>query len=77
MKKNAEGNQKIDYVKLSEKLYFLNWIEQDDWTVSQVLDTKRGQITAYWSFANNKSIRGKRKVYFSKGGIQISKMTKL
>jgi hypothetical protein len=56
----AEGDEKISYQKLTDNLHFLNWIEKDGFTVSQIIDTKNGTVKAFWSFADNKSTRGKR-----------------
>ena len=56
----AEGDEQYYYKALTENLHFLNWIEQDGFTVSQIIDTKNGTVKAYWSFADEKSDRGKR-----------------
>lgn len=60
----AEGDEKISYQKLSDQLHFLNWIEKDGWTVSQIIDTKNGTVKAFWSFNDDKSERGKRSSMF-------------
>jgi biopolymer transport protein ExbD len=59
-----EGDEKISYQKLTENLHFLNWIEKDGWTVSQIIDTKNGTVKAFWSFNDDKSDRGKRSSMF-------------
>jgi hypothetical protein len=56
----AEGDEKMDYRRLSDTLHFLNWIEKDGFTVSQIIDTKNKVVTAYWSFADDESPRGGR-----------------
>lgn len=68
-----EGDEKMDYQKLSENLHFLNWIEKDGWTVSQIVDTKAGTVKAFWSFADESSPRGKRKSLFVDGKIEVVK----
>ncbi|WBV52131.1 MoaF-related domain-containing protein [Chryseobacterium gambrini] len=68
-----EGDEKMDYQKLSENLHFLNWIEKDGWTVSQIVDTKAGTVKAFWSFADESSTRGKRKSLFVDGKIEVVK----
>lgn len=60
----AEGDEKINYQKLTDNLYFFNWIEKDGWTVSQIIDTKNGTVKAFWSFNDDKSERGKRSSMF-------------
>jgi hypothetical protein len=60
----AEGDEKINYQMLTDNLHFLNWIEKDGWTVSQIIDTKNGTVKAFWSFNDDKSTRGKRSSMF-------------
>jgi hypothetical protein len=69
----AEGDEKINYKKLTDNLYFLNWIEQDGWTVSQIIDTKNGTVKAFWSFNDDKSKRGKRASTFVDAKFEIVK----
>lgn len=69
----AEGDENIDYQKLTDNLHFLNWIEKDGWTVSQIIDTKKGTVKAYWSFADEKSLRGKRTSLFVDGKFEFIK----
>ncbi|AJA67593.1 MULTISPECIES: MoaF-related domain-containing protein [Myroides] len=45
-----EGDEKMSYKALGEDLHFLNWIEQDGFTVSQIINTKTGEVTAFWSY---------------------------
>jgi hypothetical protein len=59
-----EGDEAISYKKLTDHLHFLNWIEKDGWTVSQIINTKDGEVKAYWSFKDEKSARGKRSSQF-------------
>ena len=69
----AEGVEKMDYQNLTNNLHFLNWIEKDGWTVSQIIDTKKGTVKAYWSFADEKSLRGKRTSMFVDGKFEFVK----
>ena len=62
--KEMAGSEKISYKRLSDGLHFINWVEQDGFTVSQVIDSENGTVTAYWSFAYDKSTRGKRASQF-------------
>lgn len=45
-----EGDEKMSYKQLSNDLHFLNWIEKDGFTVSQIINTKTGEVTAFWSY---------------------------
>lgn len=58
--KISEGSEKVFYKKLNDHQYFLNWIEQDGLSISQVIDVKEGKVTAFGTFADDKSPRGKR-----------------
>lgn len=69
----AEGDEKISYKKLTDNLHFLNWIEKDGFTVSQIIDTKNGTVKAFWSFADDKSTRGKRGSTFVDGKFKFVK----
>ena len=63
----SEGDEKMDYKQLTENLHFLNWIEKEGFTVSQIIDTKNGSVKAFWSFADESSPRGKRNSMFVDG----------
>ncbi|SFC37106.1 hypothetical protein SAMN05421780_10512 [Flexibacter flexilis DSM 6793] len=58
--KVEEGTEQVFLKKLNEHQYFLNWIEETGFTVSQVIDVKAGQVTAFGSFADAQSPRGQR-----------------
>lgn len=55
-----EGDEQIFFKKLNDHQYFLNWIEQDGLSISQVIDVKAKTVTAFGTFADDKSPRGKR-----------------
>lgn len=69
----TEGDEKIDYKRLTDNLHFLNWIEKDGWTVSQIIDTKEGSVKAFWSFTDENSKRGKRNSMFVDGKFEFIK----
>lgn len=69
----AEGDEQISYQMLSDNLHFLNWIEKDGWTVSQIIDTKNGTVKAFWSFNDEKSERGKRSSMFVDAKFELVK----
>ena len=69
----AEGDEKISYKRLSDNLHFLNWIEKDGWTVSQIIDTKNETVKAFWSFEDDKSTRGKRSSMFVDAKFEFDK----
>lgn len=56
----AEGDEKINYNLLNENQFFINWIEIDGTTISQVIDTKSKKVITYLSYTDEESTRGKR-----------------
>lgn len=68
-KNNAvlQGTERISYVQISEHQFFVNWIENSGFTVSQVIDTKTGEVRAFRSFNDAKSHSGGRSSTFVKG----------
>jgi Mlc titration factor MtfA (ptsG expression regulator) len=62
-----EGNEVIRYKRLNDNLHFLNWIEKDGFTVSQVIDTRNGTVKSFLSFNDDKSARGGRSAMFVDG----------
>lgn len=58
--KEVEGSEKIDYKQLNASQFFVNWIEQDGITVSQIVDMQKGDVTVYISHEDKNSPRGKR-----------------
>jgi hypothetical protein len=65
-----EGIEHMKYHKIDQHLHFLNWIEKDGFTVSQIINTQTGQVKAYWSFADEKSDTGQRSANFIDGRFQ-------
>ena len=68
-----QGDEKMNYKRLNDNLHFLNWIEKDGFTVSQIIDSKDGTVKAFWSFADEKSPRGKRSSIFVDGKFELIK----
>ena len=58
------GTEEVSYKRLSDGLHFINWIEQDGFTVSQIIDSEHGTVKAYWSFADATSSTGQRSSQF-------------
>jgi hypothetical protein len=67
------GDETISYQELNDHLHFLNWIEKSGFTVSQVIDTKKGTVRAFWSFGNEKSVQGKRSSMWVEGKFDFIK----
>jgi hypothetical protein len=65
----AEGREALAYERLSDSQHFLSWIEQDGFTVSQVIDTERLSVVAFGSYADGQSARGHRAGSLLKGTI--------
>lgn len=65
--KVAEGHEKVSYKRLNKTQFFLNWIEQDGVTVSQVIDPEQKKATSYVSFPDENSKRGNRTAMFIEG----------
>lgn len=71
--KVAEESEKISYKQLNDSQFFLNWIEKDGITVSQVIDPKQQKVTAFLSFNDPKSERGQRASNFLEGKFELIK----
>lgn len=71
--KTAEGDEKMHYQKLTDNLHFLNWIEKDGFTVSQLIDTQNGTVKAFWSFHDPKSDKARRSSLFVDGKFEFIK----
>lgn len=69
----AEAEEHFDYERLNDNLHFLNWIEADGYTVSQIIDTKTGKVKVFLSFEDPKSSRGKRNSAFNDGTFVFEK----
>lgn len=68
-----EGDEKVSYKRLTDHLHFLNWIEKDGFTVSQVIDTQNGTVKGFWSYNDAKSERGGRSSMFVDGKFVFDK----
>lgn len=69
--KTNEGTEHVSYKQLSGHLYFLNWIEKDGLTVSQVINTKDGEVDAFLSYKDDKTAAG-RSSQFLKGKFEFN-----
>jgi hypothetical protein len=67
----AKADETINYERVAPHLHFLNWIEKDGWTVSQIIDTEKHSVRAFWSFEDEKSDRGHRSSVFIAGTIEF------
>lgn len=68
----AEGDEKISYEKLSDNLHFLNWVEENGYVISLVINTKDKKVKAFWSYADENA-RGKRSATFTDGKFEFVK----
>lgn len=68
-----DGFEKISIQQISNNLFFINWIEKDGITVSQVLDITNKRVYAYMSFSDKGSPRGQRSAILTEGKITFKK----
>jgi hypothetical protein len=67
----SEGCEQLSYLQLSDSLHFLNWIEKNGFTVSQVIDSASGTVQAFWSYADAHSDTGHRSSMFVEGRFRL------
>lgn len=67
--REEEGIEEISYQQVADNLFFLNWIEKDGVTVSQVMDTAKEKVYVYMSFSDEDSNRGQRSAIFMEGKV--------
>ncbi len=67
----SEGDEEIVMKRLRDDLYFVNWIEQDGLTISQVVDLEEKKVEVFCSFHNDNSPRGKRSSSTFVGSLEI------
>lgn len=48
----STGTERVTYVQIDDHLHMLNWTEKTGFSVSQVIDTHKGRVRAFWSQAN-------------------------
>ncbi|NAW51562.1 hypothetical protein GNY06_09275 [Elizabethkingia argentiflava] len=58
--KVAEGDEEVSYKQLSSTQFLINWIESSGMSVSQVVDMEKGRVTAFITYGDENSSRGKR-----------------
>ena len=65
----AEQTNALTLKSINTTQYFLSWVEDDGTTVSQVIDTKKGTVTAFLTYEEG----GKRVSQFLEGTFQLNK----
>lgn len=68
----AEGDESISYKQVGDSLFFVNWIEKDGVTVSQVVDFKKKIVTVFLSTHDENSNRGQRASAFFDGKLKLN-----
>lgn len=63
----AEETNELTYKKIGENLYFLNWVENDATTVSQIIDLEKNSVSAYLSYDED----GKRNALLLEGTFEL------
>lgn len=71
--KISEGEEHVFLKRLNDYQYFLNWIEKDGLTISQVIDVKASKVTAFGTYADENSPRGKRSGMRLEGSFEFVK----
>lgn len=66
----AEQTNELTYKPIAEHLFFLNWVEDDGTTVSQVIDLEKNTVSAYLSFEDE---NGKRIAQLLEGKFELLK----
>lgn len=67
----AEGNESISYKQVGDSLFFVNWIEKDGETISQIVDFKKKTVTVFLSTHDENSDRGQRSSAFFEGKLEL------
>lgn len=66
------GDETISYRRLSPSSFFVNWIEQDGTTVSQVIDLSKHEVSAYITVPSTDSTaRGGRSATMLQGKVSV------
>ena len=63
----AEQTNALMLKAINSTQYFLSWVENDGTTVSQVIDTEKGTVTAFLTYDNN----GKRVSELLEGSFEL------
>ncbi|MDO4880024.1 MAG: hypothetical protein Q3983_01975 [Capnocytophaga sp.] len=66
----AEQKNTLVYKPINATQFFLNWVEDDGTTVSQVIDTEKKTVSAFLTYSDE---TGKRIAQFLEGTFQINK----
>ncbi|MDO5616010.1 MAG: hypothetical protein Q4G16_07460, partial [Cruoricaptor ignavus] len=70
------GDEKMNMKKIADSLFFVNWIEKDGTSISQILDFETKSVTVFCTFADEENPRGKRSNIFFEGTIDEVKSSK-
>lgn len=71
---NVAQDEEVMYQKrVGENLFFVNWIEADGTTVSQVVDFKNHKISVFLTYFDESNPRGQRTSNFFEGTFEIIK----
>ena len=65
----AEQTNALTLKSINPTQYFLSWVEEDGTTVSQVIDTEKGTVTAFLTYEEG----GKRVSQLLEGTFQLNK----
>jgi len=65
----SEQTNALTLKSINPTQYFLSWVEDDGTTVSQVIDTEKGTVTAFLTYEEG----GKRVSQFLEGTFQLNK----
>ncbi|WP_460484572.1 MoaF-related domain-containing protein [Capnocytophaga sp. HP1101] len=64
----AEQTNALTLKSMNPTQYFLNWVEDDGTTVSQVIDTEKGSVTAFLTYDDGS---GKRVAQLLEGSFEF------
>ncbi|WP_419211625.1 MoaF-related domain-containing protein [Maribacter sp. X9] len=67
----TSGSEVLFYKRLNDHIHFLNFIEIDGFTVSQIINTKDKTVKSFWSYHDEESDRGKRSSSFVDGKFEF------
>lgn len=57
--KTGEDTEEMDYYRLNDYQFFVNWIEKDGTTVSQIIDLKNHTVRVYLTYEDSNTIAGR------------------
>lgn len=69
--KVQEGKEHFAYRTIGGNVFFLNWIEHDGTTVSQVIDYNKKKVYVYLSYSDTEKGRGGRNADLIEGSFEL------